>query len=181
MTRIEMNDLYFEWMCHQINDNRRTRGRSYQKLLNYLDSREFIPIIDMDKNRAYDGIDLRYHFAYYNDYPAKWVEEFLDDRECSIFEMMVALSMRCEDAIMSDSDFGNRTGRWFWSMITSLGLHSMYDENFDEFAVDEIIFKFLNRQYSSNGRGGLFTVHNPPQDMRDVEIWYQMHWYLNTL
>ena len=53
----------------------------------------------------------------------------------------------------------------------------MDDIRFDERYVDEVIDIFLNREYAENGEGGLFTV-NGYEDMRTVEIWYQMCWYL---
>ena len=57
----------------------------------------------------------------------------------------------------------------------------MDDNNYSELRVEEAIYRFMNRDYDSNGRGGLFIVNNPRQDLREVEIWYQMHWYLNEL
>ena len=93
--------------------------------------------------------------------------------------MMVALSLRCEEQIMRDYDIGDRTCVWFWGMIRSLGLEEMEDRYFQEKAADYIIQRFLDRGYKSNGEWGLFTVRNPRRDMRDVEIWYQMCWYLN--
>lgn len=92
---------------------------------------------------------------------------------------MIALAVRCEEHIMDDPDIGDRTGQWFWNMIVSLGLGSMTDERFDGEYVDEVVDIFLNREYERNGEGGLFTVNDTDRDMRNVEIWYQMHWYLN--
>ena len=127
----------------------------------------------MDENRELDGLYLRFRFADENSYYI--------DGDCSVLEMMVALSLKCEEQIMSDDDIGNRTGRWFWEMIDNLGLESMYDDNFDKIYADEVIYRFLNRKYEPNGDGGLFRVNNRIEDMRKVEIWYQMCWYLDTL
>ena len=80
---------------------------------------------------------------------------------------------------MDDPKYGNRTGQWFWNMIVNLGLSNMNDDNFDETYFNRVMQIFLNREYSPNGRGGLFTVKNSPADMRTVEIWYQFMWYLN--
>jgi hypothetical protein len=148
------------------------------KLLSYLHEREFNYILDMDGNRAEDGMDLRYRFAYENAYDYSMVATYLDDRPCSILEMMVALAFRCEEHIMDDPDIGNRTGQWFWGMIENLGLGHMYDSEFDNHYVDTVLDRFLNRQYKRNGEGGLFTIENCRRDLRDIEIWYQMSWYL---
>ena len=80
---------------------------------------------------------------------------------------------------MADSELGDRTGQWFWNMIVSLGLGSMMDSRYDEEYVDSVIYRFLNREYERNGKGGLFTIEHCPRDLRGVEIWYQMSWYLN--
>jgi hypothetical protein len=39
----------------------------------------------------------------------------------------------------------------------------------------------MDRDYSPNGYGGLFTVESPRQDMRNTEIWYQCMWHLEEL
>jgi len=39
----------------------------------------------------------------------------------------------------------------------------------------------MDREYSYNGEGGLFAVQHPRRDMRTVELWWQMCWYINTI
>ena len=95
--------------------------------------------------------------------------------------MMIGLAIRCEEWIMDNPNYGNRTRQWFWSMISSLGLGSMHDERFDEAYVKQIVIRFLNREYQPDGRGGLFTIRNCEYDLRDVEIWYQLCWYLDDI
>lgn len=181
MTLDILSNEYFEWMCKLVRDTRYTRRLSYKKLLRYLYDREFVYTIDMDENRAEDGMDLRYRYAY--DYrrigPA--IIDYINDRPCSILEMMVALAIRCEEHIMDDPEMGDRTGQWFWSMIDNLGLISMSDSNFDENYVERVVDRFLNREYEEDGEGGLFTVKKCGLDLRTVEIWYQMCWYLDEI
>jgi hypothetical protein len=133
----------------------------------------------MDENRAGDGRDLRYRFAYEMGYATADIRAFLDDGPCSVLEMMTALAARCEEHIMGDPDIGNRISRWFWAMIQNLGLSSMDDEHFDEGFTDRTLARFLAREYGSDGEGGLFMVKNAGKDMRGIEIWYQMMMYLN--
>ena len=83
--------------------------------------------------------------------------------------------------IMTDPDIGNRMGQWFWNMIVSLGLGSMSDSRFDAAYTDDVISRFMNRKYKRNGEGGLFTVERCKYDMRTVEIWWQMNWYLDSI
>lgn len=182
MNTERMRSAYFEWMCRLVCDEAGRRGRSWKKLLWFLHDQEFVYILDMDGNRAADGIDLRYRFAYESRYDTHQVLDALGEEDpCSILEMMVALSIRCEEHIMDDPEFGNRTSAWFWGMVDNLGLGGMDDSNFDLYFAESVIDKFLRREYLSDGTGGLFRVEMPPQDMRRIDIWYQMMWYLDTM
>ena len=103
----------------------------------------------------------------------------LDNLPCSVLEMMVALAIKIEEQIMDDPDIGNRTG---------YGLEDDRKSRIEKHArccnctdyVEEIIFRFLDRNYQRDGSGGLFIVHGHG-DLRNVEIWYQMLWYLNDI
>lgn len=173
-----INEEYFNWLCGLIDSERFSKAVSYDKLLAHLHNIEFTWFIPKDDNRAHDGLMLRRRFGLARDDLS--VQNYITG-PCSVFEMMVALAVRCEENIMDDSHWGNRTGQWFWGMIRNLGLGSMRDSSFDVDVVDDIIATFLNRQYAPDGRGGLFTVKDYPQDMRTVEIWCQLSWYLNSI
>ena len=166
---------YFEWMYHLVCSPKDT---NHERLLNHLFNTEFYYILPMDENRAEDGIDLRYRFAYEYGIDNSEVDS---DIPCSVLEMMVALAFRCEETIMDDLDFGDRTGQWFWNMIVSLGLGRMTDEYYDPDKVDDILKRFLDRNYDRTGKGGLFTIPTCKYDLREEEIWYQMCWYLNEV
>ena len=181
MTRDELNNEYFEWLYQFVCDERYTKGLSYRKLFVYFHSRSFEYSIAMDSNRAEDGVDLRYRFGYEKSYEDAVITAYLDDRPCSILEMMVALAIRCEEHIMDNPDIGNRTGQWFWDMMSNLGISSMSDEKFNRGFVEHIVSRFLNHEYERDGKGGLFRVNRCGQDLRTVEIWYQMCWYLNQV
>ncbi len=168
-------------MYDLVCDRRYSRRLSYRKLLNYLFQTDFSYIIGLDGNRAEDGITLRYRFGHEMGYSDPEISNKLDDRQCSILEMLIALSIRCEDHIMEDADVGNRTGEWFWGMIDNLELDTMTDTMFDEEYVEEVIDRFLNREYAPDGEGGLFTIRNCRYDLRGEEIWYQMMWYLDEV
>lgn len=177
MTQETLAQEYFDWMYNLVCDSR----MPYQKLLMYLHTVEFTYSIPMDDNRAVDGVNLRYRFAYENDYHPAMIAEYIDRGPCSVLEMMVALAHRCEEQIACDQEYGDRTKQWFMAMIRSLGLENMTNASFDEYHTSRIIFRFLNREYKPNGEGSLFTVNQYRRDMRLVEIWYQMCWYLNEV
>ena len=172
MARDSIQNEYFEWLYDSVYSG----GVSFYKLLRYLHETEFIYSIPRDRNRAIDGMYLRYRFATDYDYPD--INLYLEG-PCSVLEMMVALSIRCEEDIMDDPSVGDRTSQWFWGMIVNMGLGSMYDERFDIHFVEDTITRFLNRDYEPNGEGGLFTIKYCDRDLRDVEIWYQLCWYLD--
>lgn len=179
MTKDDVINGYFEWMCNLVRDGKRVKKASYRKLLMMLHETEFVYSIRNDLNRAKDGLDLRYRFALSNgDYG--YISECLEG-PCSVLEMMIALAVRCEEHIMDDPDIGDRTGQWFWTMISNLGLESMTDARFDRDYVKYRLDIFLNRKYDANGYGGLFTVEHCDCDLRTVEIWYQMCWYLKSI
>ena len=181
MLRDTLKYDYFEWLYNLACGIRYSKHISYRTLLAHLHTTRFEWVIPRDKNRADEGIDLRYRFALVSDY-SESVDDILDALEgpCSILEMMVALAIHAED-IMDDAEYGDRTGQWFWSMIISLGLGSMTDDRYDTQYVDSVIDIFLNREYEPNGKGGLFTIRNCDRDLTTVEIWHQLCWYLNSI
>lgn len=133
----------------------------------------------MDGNRAEDGVYLRYRFGYERKHNDTVIANLIDNSDCSVFEMLAALAIRCEEHIMNNPDIGNRTGKWFWCMINNLGLSDMNDENFDEAYTEMVIDRFLDHEYKRNGEGGLFVLECPPRDLRYVEIWHQAMWFLD--
>lgn len=177
MARTRVEHEYFEWMFDLVCEGRFSDKYSYRKLLRYLHDVEFAYKFSKDANRAEDGIDLRYRFAY--DTGCACADGYLEG-PCSVLEMMIALAIKCED-IMDDTAYGDRTAQWFWRMITSLGLNGMNDDRFDEYYVKDIIDNFLKRRYESDGRGGLFTIRNCDEDLRHVEIYTQMKWFINSI
>lgn len=165
---------YFCWLINFVPENQK-----YSLLLRTLYEKEFTYILVMDSNRAEDGISLRLRFEYDNGYEPGSVTGYFRNRPCSILEMIVALALRCEETIMYDDRFGNRTGYWIHEMLSNMGLLSFDNGDFDPEAVDDILETFINRQYQRNGLGSLFAFGRSDIDVRSMEIWIQMNWYLN--
>ncbi len=179
MLREEVNNEYFNWMCALVGGDGPTEHTSFRLLLTFLHDTEFIYSMPRDANRADDGVNLRYRFAYEHSGFAD-AELYLTG-PCSVLEMMIALAMRCEETIMDDTRYGNRLTEWFWRMVTSLGLNGMADIRFDRDQAEDVIRRFLNREYDPDGRGGLFWIKNYDRDLRTVEIWWQLCWYLDSI
>lgn len=177
MIKESLENQYFNWLYDIVCNDRFADFVSYKKLLGKLHDTEFVYIVPMDENRFDEGVGMRYKFAQSIRNP------YLADRitgPCSVLEMMIALAIDCEK-IMDDLCMGDRTGQWFWSMIVNLGLGGMRDDNYDERYVDDVIDRFLHREYEPDGRGGLFKVRDSLRDMRDLEIWHQALAYLNSI
>ena len=181
MIEHRINADYFDWLYDGICGDRYSKNISYRKLLEHLHSIDFRYSIANDRNRANDGKSLRYSFALSQgcEEEPELITEYLEG-PCSVFEMMVALAQRCE-SLMDDPKIGDRTGQWFWGMISNLGLNGMSDDHYDKEYVDEVIENFLNRDYCPDGKNGLFTIRDCEYDLRKVEIWYQLCWYLDTI
>ena len=96
----------------------------YNSYNEYINPLRHQTTIDNDINRADDGKHLRYEFAsersYSNYYP-------IDNRPCSVLEMLIALAIRINDEIMWNPDYGDKTAAWFWEMIDNLGLGNLDD------------------------------------------------------
>ncbi len=173
--RKQVNASYFEWLYNYVCKGRANAQVSYRSLFELLYDIEFTFYIRNDLNRARDGVDLRYRYAIY-----KKDESVMDilDGPCSVLEMMVALAVRCEETIMDDPRYGDRTSQWFWSMLSNLGLAYMTDDRFDKQIAIKKIYDFLERQYDADGKGGLFYIKGCKDDLRELEIWTQLCWYL---
>lgn len=176
-----IRDRYFDWLmdivCRDYFEDYRHR---YKTLLKFLLTREYFWSIPKDENRFTDGLQLRDTFLYENPDAIDDFEAYFDPSTCSILEVMVALAQRCE-SIMANDSYGDRTSRWFWDMIDSLNLWHMSEGYFDREYVKASVYAALNHDYNPDGRGGLFTIPGTRDDLRNVELWYQMCWYLNYI
>lgn len=175
---MDIYDEYFEWLRSIV--DKHLRDISYGYLLDALYHREYIPALPMDSNRVGDGLGLRYRFSNRKRYRYDDVEAALPEY-CTMLEMMIALALRCEENIMDNPKKGDRTKQWFWQMIASLGLSSMTDDNYDRKYVEYVLDVFMDNTYDPDGHGGLFTIHGCAEDLRCVEIWTQLLWYLDTI
>lgn len=180
-----IKEIYFEWLLNHVYSGSKIKRKKYRKLLSHLYDRDYVWSLEMDENRYDDGMILRDRFVdecyESGSYLGKSILLYFNTKPCSMLEMMIALAIRCEENFMDDAEHGDRTGQWFWEMIISLKLNSMDDSQYDSDYVDGVINRFLDHEYLPNGIGGLFTIKNSEHDLREVEIWYQMCWYLDSI
>lgn len=182
MNRHQVNDQYFNWLSNIVCGRRLSNYISYNKLLMCLHETDFRYLIARDQNRGEAGISLRYRFAIHEGYEdsPEIITDYIDG-PCSVLELMVAIAIYMEEHVMDNPDIGDRTGQWFWGMVVNLGLGAMNDDRFDRVLVEEVLQRFLERDYEPDGRGGLFRIRNCDQDLRRVAIFHQMCWYMNSI
>lgn len=182
MIRSDINNEYFSWLYDCVCGDMYPSTVSFKKLLRHLHEKEFRYLISNDENIAEHGIGLRHRYASDN-LPMYIGDDILSiiDGPCSVLEMMVALAIDCEEHIMDDPEYGDRTRQWFWRMITNLGLGGVTDGRYDRYYVDDIVERFLDRDYEPDGQGGLFRIRGCDCDLRGVEIWHQLCWYLDSI
>ena len=162
---------YYDWLVGYVAPDYETRD-IYQNVFNYLYDTDFKWFVKNDDNRAQDGLELRSTFENYTGETCDKIGE------CSVLEMMVALAIRCESDLMYDPDEGNRTSEWFWIMMENLKLNYLSDDVFDAGEFYTIIDRFLDHTYDPDGYGGPFYIHNFKGDMRKIELWSQLNYYL---
>lgn len=160
-------ELYFNWLCTKVLGPRKN---IYEGLLSIFHGTEYVWVLQGDKNRAEDGLELRYHFVNESRISpdTSW-----DVTGCSIFEMLLALANRAEFQT-------HRSARdWFWIFVQNLGLdeHRVLLDS-DVPYVEGVLYQFVWREYDDNGNGGIFPMRWPKEDQRGLEIWYQLHAYL---
>ena len=144
---------------------------NFSKLFTQMNNTPFLVLNEYDNSRVSDGLLLRDQLGCVD-----------CGRPCSILEMLVALAIRIEDQITVNDRYGDRAGQWFWEMIVNMGVGGMTNDNYDEGLVTEVLLRFNNRQYNYDGsNGGIFVIPDPPNDLRNTDIWYQANWYLSRL
>jgi hypothetical protein len=84
---------------------------------------------------------------------------------------------------LSQNDGKDRTGKWFWLFVKNLKLrvYKPNDPNIVRMQKtnNDIIQKFIYREYDKNGNGGIFPLEYSKRDQRTVELWYQMMSYID--
>lgn len=165
---------YFSWLYDLVYlDN------NHWLLLGLLHGVEFTWSVDMDQNRAIEGVNLRSEFADTCDYFRDDVGAALSG-PCTVLEMLVAMCRRCEDDIMYDPKMGDRTAVWFWDIISNLGLLEVCDDGyFDENFVLERVRMFIERRFHPDQEGCPFLgIKYTDYEVKNTEFWSMMQSYL---
>ena len=180
----DLSTDYFYFLCNIVD-----LGGDYETLCEVLHGINFRYDEDnvmMDENRIWDGKAMRAIFceaiypvkAEYRRKAMKQLDNCFDKDYCSVLEVLVGLSWRIERDIIGDPEKGDRTSLWIRCMFENLDLLDFTNDNLktssEKSEVVDIIDVFLDREYDRYGNGGLFPLHYPSRNMRNVELWNQM-------
>ena len=162
-------NTYIHWV---LKDKLGLNEREIRKnlcLVSALAEVEFVWRHPMDENRASDGLELRKDFEYETG-------DFLDKSsgllsQCSMFEMLAALAIRCENQLMRNSLVGDRTSKWFFEFLDNLGLLDCDERDVDH--IVDVCHDFME------GRKDMFPLNKRGIKQKNEQIWKQLMAYLN--
>lgn len=177
-TRMMNDDPYFAWLCSKAHIGEQY-GKPYYRLASELHEQKFSirHLLPMDCNRLNDGLSVRARFW------SKYGEAGSASNRGAptMLEFLIGLAERMS-FLMGDESEPSRTAEYFWHLIRNLRLLKLNDEDYDmlhgDLAVEDAVYRVLNRQYGADGDGGLFPLRNAQADQRGVDIWYQMQQWL---
>jgi hypothetical protein len=159
---------YFEWLCGQIEIVGKAK-RTYDGLFGMLYATEFEWTVSGDDNRVQDGLDLRGYFSGGRPYR---FPEFV-----TVLEVLIGLSRQL--AFIA----GGEAPAWAWQLIENIGFADCSDPL--TFAkgvhIKENLANLVHRQYGPDGSGGFFPLQDPREDQAQIEIWKQLHSYVNEI
>lgn len=165
-----MDDRYFEYLIDLM------RADDIYRLCGYLDGIEFTWSVALDANRMQDVMTMREVYA----------DEFeeISDRNygyCSVFEMLVAMAIKCDRDIMYDASEGPRGYYWFRIFLENLYGDLKMANELDGDEIVDICMRFIERRYDRHGNGGMFPMKHSKIDQRRVQLWIQMNaWILEN-
>lgn len=166
---------YFDWLCKKISVKTGDYRENYSTLAYKLFTKEFYYSIERDSNRDFDGKKLRESYIDTFGEPASDIP----NGPARVLEVLIALAERCDSDIMYDPNLGDRTGFWFWTFLSNVGLDIFNNSRFDDALVDDILNTWLDRRIGFNGENGIFPLKNSEQNQQEIELWYQLMAFLN--
>jgi len=180
-----LKDDYFRWLYDSIGKQR----KSYKKLCRVLHAKPFRWSVPNDDNRCKDGLDLRTEYIEEKNLDETHLEvAYFLKGDCTTFEVLVGLAQRIDFLMYDLNPKTNHKSRWFMEMVENLNLKKFddlisKDGRFDpvsEAEIDDVLEVLMDRTYDFYGRASLFPMKKrPPKDLAQVEIWYQLMWYLD--
>ena len=135
-------------------------------------------VMAWDAHRISDGNKMREQFIYDRKYARSRIEQLKTDYDISVLEVIIGMIIRAVE-MWGEGDLEAEVEDIFWDCLDNLGIldYDILDPNERECAL-ACIDDFLDRKYRPNGAGGLFYIPKPAEDLRKVELWMQLSWYM---
>jgi hypothetical protein len=130
---------YFEWLWQ-----RSEMGPKYHKLLTFLYTIKYVPMLVDDENRRTDGNALIEVYCQEMGYDLPPVEEF-DFSGCTVLEMLLALADRINNELIGDPET-NHAPIWFEQMLENLGIYQYDDDHWDEKACAVKVWNWMHKR-----------------------------------
>ena len=160
---------YLDYLLKRIHFDK----KRYYKVLLMLHNIAFVydENIPMDKNRASDGVYLRYYF-----FKDMGLIDADFDRPCSVVEMLVALTERIASEYIDTYGYDGerREDIIFYMFLNNLGIRE--DDFYEE--VEEKVNFWMYREYKNDGKGSIFPLKRLKKDYNMTEIWTQISIFL---
>lgn len=170
-----MHNNYFNWLKNKVDFL--DFPEKYDQLFMALYNTEFVWGHPMDRNRAFEGQDIR------AEYKSETGHNFPINLSipANVLEVLIAITKRMNFICSSFDE--DKTKIIFWRLMANLDLAGMSDPyyimNGGDVMVEAILTKWMKRRYEPDGRGGIFPMAEPRENQREVELWYQMNQYLS--
>lgn len=174
MENDRLTERYFGWLASQLEDGHGNPNKTHHGLFEAMLQKEFGWVLPMDENRMVDGMDLRVEFA-------REIRCRPSDMErvgpCSFLEVLIGLSRRLAFAA------GGEAAGWAWQLLVNLELSKLSDPftRYKHRKANEIMDGVIGRTYMPDGTGGFFPLTRPDDDQTTVELWYQMHSFVEEI
>lgn len=176
------NPTYFDFLYDRIDRNKRYGSVADRKICDALSRVAIEP--ELFERFAYDLTRIEdmktFREAYFEQFDVRR-EDDMANAWYSAFEFLVTFACKIEDIVMTNTVYGDRTPKWFWSMLENLDITyetcCFVDGRVDLDYISSVIGRWINRIYCYNGDGSPFPLKNPPEDMRNVPFWrHAMLW-----
>lgn len=174
---LDITYAYFNWLYDNVLKVYDPKSPlSYSQVLNEMHNIKFDDSVPNDDNRARDGLELRDEFI--SSLKEIEVEDYTQLQSlggCSLLEMLIALARRADYIV----EYGQQA--WFKIFMENLDLWKYADSDWTPrsgMKVKKALDDFNHRNYTRNGRGGVFPLRKPKKDQRALELWYQMSAYM---
>lgn len=164
----DVDRLYFEYLCSSITDQ--SFVKDFRRVLRRLYDTEFVWTIPLDADRAWYGMLIREVWLESSgfDTNSEWAK-----MGCSVLEMLLGLEGISFETFAEEIPDG-----FFWEMLYNLGVLEYPDQQYVEHEIDDILSRFVWRNYDEYGRGGIFPRILAVDDQRELDLWHQCNGYI---